>query len=146
MHPEHAKGGFATPVVPSKASPPCVQVLKLAGGSVTPIEDGLGLSVHCQAGTIWVTQENDRRDIVLAPGQSFALDRRGRALLYALGDAWACLEGEHRGARRGASWGIPADGSKDAPSTHDPSARGGRARAPEEAAIASGRARQRACA
>ena len=51
------------------------QLLKVRGG--------IGHTVVCQSGSVWVTQERDRRDIVLGAGESFALDRSGVALVLA---------------------------------------------------------------
>ena len=37
----------------------------------------------CCAGAVWITQENDARDIFLTAGQRFTFDRPGVALIYA---------------------------------------------------------------
>ncbi len=54
-------------------------VLALAGHPGTRIES-------CR-GRLWVTQDGDRRDIVLADGQSHLLDREGPVLVQALDSA-----------------------------------------------------------
>jgi hypothetical protein len=54
-------------------------------GSLLRIVDGKGLPVEATAGLLWITQERDLRDIIVAAGQSFRLDRNGVALVYALG-------------------------------------------------------------
>ena len=46
-----------------------------------------GLQVTAVSGTVWLTQDKDPRDVILMRGQSFILDRRGRAVVYALKDA-----------------------------------------------------------
>jgi hypothetical protein len=51
------------------------QVLKVRGGS--------GHTIICHSGSVWVTQDRDRRDIVLGAGESFALDRNGLTLVQA---------------------------------------------------------------
>jgi len=51
------------------------------------IEDGKGSTVTCAKGVAWITQANDRRDIILSPGQSFTLDKQGLAVVFALKDA-----------------------------------------------------------
>ena len=58
------------------------------------IRDGNGLTVSCDAGEIWITQESDLRDIVLVPGERFTLDRTGLALLHPVTDALVRLSGE----------------------------------------------------
>jgi hypothetical protein len=46
-----------------------------------------GACVASAGGTLWVTLDNDPRDIVLAPGESFRVPPGRRALVYALEDA-----------------------------------------------------------
>lgn len=64
-----------------------IRPTKLPARSVHRVEGGKGLQVTAVAGTVWVTQANDPRDIVLGRGQSFILDRKGLAVVYALSDA-----------------------------------------------------------
>jgi len=47
------------------------------------IHDGLGHKVVCDSGVIWITQDHVPRDIILESGESFTLDRPGRALVHA---------------------------------------------------------------
>lgn len=46
-----------------------------------------GSEVRCLRGDLWITQDGDQRDIVLRAGESFTLDRRGPAMVWALSDA-----------------------------------------------------------
>ena len=46
-----------------------------------------GHRIECLSGSLWITQDGDSRDIVLAPGDSFSLDRAGDALISALDDS-----------------------------------------------------------
>jgi hypothetical protein len=62
--------------------------LALAGGSHARMQDALGWRVTAAKGTLWVTQDGDRRDVVLAAGESFAFDRPS-ALVSAFGAATA---------------------------------------------------------
>ncbi len=66
------------------------------------IEDGRDLLIHAWQGSLWITQEGDRRDIVLQAGQSFRLDRNGIALVECWEDAVVALTSPHekRPARR----------------------------------------------
>ena len=50
---------------------------------VVKVRGGIGHSVVCESGSIWVTQDGDLRDIVLHAGDAFTLDRAGPALLQA---------------------------------------------------------------
>lgn len=47
------------------------------------VRNGVGRRVLCLAGGLWITQENDTRDIFLQAGESFVLDRRGLAIIGA---------------------------------------------------------------
>ncbi len=51
-------------------------VLSLAGHPGTRIES--------RRGSLWVTQDGDRRDVVLADGETHLLDREGPVLVQAL--------------------------------------------------------------
>lgn len=64
-----------------------IRPIVLARRGVHRIEDGRGLQVTCFKGHVWITQQRDPRDIVLGAGQSFVLDRRGSAIVFALKDA-----------------------------------------------------------
>jgi hypothetical protein len=57
------------------------------------VRDGAGQTILCLKGMIWLTQQNDVRDIVLSAGESFTLDRPGLALLYALRSSYATILG-----------------------------------------------------
>ena len=48
------------------------------------IPDASVADIRCTAGCLWLTLDNDPRDVILAPGDSFAADGPKRALLYAL--------------------------------------------------------------
>ena len=58
-------------------------VKRLTRGQSLKVRDALGCTVMCCAGTVWITQENDLRDIFLTAGQRFTFDRPGLALIYA---------------------------------------------------------------
>ena len=64
-----------------------IRPLRLPARATHCIEDGKGLEVTAVSGTVWITQAGDIRDVILARGQSFVLDRNGRTVLYALKDA-----------------------------------------------------------
>ena len=65
--------------------------VRLATGQTHRLRGAAGWAITCCAGTAWVTQEDDPRDIFLRAGESFTLDRAGLALIYALRgmeDSW----------------------------------------------------------
>src|SRR5262245_65115401 len=53
-------------------------------GDLVRIHDGGGCVVAVEGGAAWLTQEGDRRDVVLETGGSFQLDRAGVAVISAL--------------------------------------------------------------
>jgi len=57
--------------------------LCLKPNQVLKVRGGIGHTVVCHSGSVWVTQDRDRRDIVLGEGESFELDRDGLALVQA---------------------------------------------------------------
>ena len=57
--------------------------IRLNTGELLDIDNGEGFTVECLEGSVWVTQSNDPRDIVLKAGQSFVLDKPGLALICA---------------------------------------------------------------
>lgn len=44
----------------------------------------VGTRITCVSGCLWVTQYRDTRDVVLAAGESFVLDRSGVAVIQAI--------------------------------------------------------------
>jgi len=56
----------------------------LAKSQAVTLTDAKGSLVRCLSGGLWITQDRDPRDIVLAPGESFTLDRNGPAVVWAL--------------------------------------------------------------
>jgi len=46
----------------------------LGRNGIRRIPAALGRRVECLAGSLWITQKGDRRDIVLEPGQAFEFD------------------------------------------------------------------------
>ena len=65
------------------------------------IADASSARIVCTAGCLWVTLDNDPRDVILEPGDSFATGEPRRALLYALqGSAFVLAPQPQRNVRR----------------------------------------------
>ena len=58
--------------------------VELDRGGKLKIEDGREMLVYVWKGKVWLTQERDRRDVVLRAGEWFRLDRNGVAVVTAL--------------------------------------------------------------
>jgi hypothetical protein len=69
--------------------------LQLARSGHVEVIDGRGSSLRVLSGSVWVTQDGDLRDIVLAPGDSFTLDRDGLAIVYATADSELAFSAAH---------------------------------------------------
>lgn len=59
----------------------------LERNALLPVDQGRDRTVVVFRGLVWITQDDDARDVVLSEGESFTLDRPGRALLQALRDS-----------------------------------------------------------
>ena len=53
------------------------------------VVDGAGSTVCAVEGSVWITEENQPRDIVLKPGACYRLRERGLALVNSLGGSAA---------------------------------------------------------
>ncbi|MGU9980610.1 DUF2917 domain-containing protein [Phreatobacter sp. HK31-P] len=53
-------------------------------GGIIRLEGALGAAVLCHAGAVWVTLEDDSRDILIEAGESFVIDRGGLSLVCAI--------------------------------------------------------------
>lgn len=62
-------------------------LIELTAGSTLRVQDGQGRAVVVFEGLVWITLEGDRRDIVLAAGESFSVDRPGLTLVQAFRDS-----------------------------------------------------------
>lgn len=61
---------------------------RLGKGEVRRVRRPLGRRVECLSGVLWVTQDGDRRDVVLEAGVAFVFDRdNADALVSGLAEA-----------------------------------------------------------
>jgi hypothetical protein len=56
---------------------------RLAPRALLDIPDVSGIQLSCRCGSLWITLDNDPRDIVLEAGESFFSTEHRRALVYA---------------------------------------------------------------
>lgn len=70
------------------------QLIHLNPGAFTRLRNANGRIVTAIHGTVWITQENDTRDVVLEKHGAFTFNRDGIALAGALGGP-ALLAAEH---------------------------------------------------
>ena len=80
--------------------------LALAARRGLRLKDARGAKLRAVQGTLWVTLDNDPRDIVLDPGQSFVVDSNSALVVMPLGD---CATVDVKSpppprARRAGSW------------------------------------------
>ena len=54
--------------------------------------NGAGSTVTAYAGSVWITEKDNPRDVVLRPGQQFTFGRQGLALVEAFSDAIITLQ------------------------------------------------------
>ena len=58
--------------------------LDLPKRSIFTVPDVAGIAIECESGSVWVTLDNDQRDVVLNAGERFTSDLHRRALVSAL--------------------------------------------------------------
>jgi len=67
------------------------KVWDLSGGELVRLDGARGTTLRVTRGTLWITLENDTRDIVLTAGDSYTIDRGGLTLVEAQGAAVVCV-------------------------------------------------------
>lgn len=58
--------------------------IPVAKGGLLSLGRGHPIEIGCDSGAVWITQDNDPRDVVLNAGETFVTDRSGTVLVYAL--------------------------------------------------------------
>jgi hypothetical protein len=73
------------------------RLLNLGRGDVVELIDAQGTTLRIGRGSVWITQERDRRDVVLGAGDTWTVERDGLTLAEARGDtALLIAAGAHR--------------------------------------------------
>lgn len=57
--------------------------LNLRSGELLRLRDAAGSTIACDAGSVWVTRDNDPRDVVLGPGERVELSDSALVLIQA---------------------------------------------------------------
>jgi len=65
--------------------------LQLGRGQTLKVQDAIGSTICARSGTLWVTEENSRKDIVLENGACHRIDHGGLTLIQAFADASVSL-------------------------------------------------------
>ncbi|HUN67739.1 MAG TPA: DUF2917 domain-containing protein [Burkholderiales bacterium] len=65
--------------------------LRLSRGQTFKLHDAMGSTICAREGTVWITEENSRKDVVLEPGACFRVDRPGLTIVQAFADASVTL-------------------------------------------------------
>jgi quercetin dioxygenase-like cupin family protein len=73
-------------------------VIELQAGDVLPLERASGVRLTALEGSLWLTEEGEPGDVVLQPGQSFAVEAKGRALVQALSRSRLAIEAANKRA------------------------------------------------
>lgn len=74
--------------------------IALPARAMFEIPDVAGLKIRCVAGCLWVTLDNDPRDLILEPGDCYSGTVHRRALVYALKDAKLAVASAAAGPQR----------------------------------------------
>jgi hypothetical protein len=71
------------------------KVWELAPSELVRLDGARGTTLRVTRGTLWITLENDTRDIVLAAGDSYMIDRGGLTLVEAQSASTVCVLAHH---------------------------------------------------
>jgi hypothetical protein len=63
------------------------QVITLARRGLVPMQLAAGARIECTRGRIWITEHALPLDVVLEPGESYNISRRGEVVVQALREA-----------------------------------------------------------
>ena len=71
------------------------RIWDLEPGELVQLDGARGTTLRVTRGTLWVTLENDLRDVVLSAGDSFMVDRGGLTIVEAQGETTVCVLARH---------------------------------------------------
>lgn len=61
--------------------------LQLSRGQTLKLRDSVGATLCALKGTVWITEEDSRKDVVLENGACFRINKPGLTLVQAFADA-----------------------------------------------------------
>ncbi len=56
----------------------------LTRGQIARIENGKGMSLRVEAGSVWITEERSADDVCLKAGETYCIDKPGKTLISTL--------------------------------------------------------------
>jgi len=68
-------------------------IVEIAARDVVTLPDVRGATLRVTRGTLWITQEDEPRDVVRRPGDNWAVERDGLTVIEAQDDALFCVVG-----------------------------------------------------
>jgi len=77
------------------------RIWDLAPGEVVKLDGARGTMLHVTRGVLWITLEDDPRDVVVAAGDAFTIDREGLTLVEAQEATSVCVLARHADEVRG---------------------------------------------
>ena len=66
--------------------------LALEEGQVLSLDDIAGTRISARSGTVWITCEDSRKDVILHAGESLVVSLDGRTVVQALQPAFVTLQ------------------------------------------------------
>ena len=69
------------------------KVWDLVPDELVRLDGARGTTLRITRGSVWITLENDTRDVVLTAGDAFTIDRGGVTLVEAQGRSTVCVMG-----------------------------------------------------
>ena len=67
-------------------------VLALQPGQVVTLDDAQGVRIRATGGSVWVTYEDNLKDLVIGPGETLVIARNGRTVVQALQPAQVAVQ------------------------------------------------------
>ena len=79
------------------------RVLELANGDMIELRNARGTTLRVTKGVVWITQQDDTRDVVLHGGDVWTVERHGLTLIEAQDTTVLCIVGAAAASARSQS-------------------------------------------